>query len=102
MRKSLLSIFVLALFLSSTIYGTVAPPALIDRELFFGNPEISGAQISPNGKFVTFMKPYKGTRNVWVKGINEPFESARLLTAEIRRPVAGYFWSRNSKYVLFW
>jgi hypothetical protein len=25
-------------------------PPLLDRELFFGNPEISGAQISPDGR----------------------------------------------------
>ncbi len=76
-------------------------PALIDRELFFGNPEISGAQISPDGKFVTFMKPYEDTRNVWIKGLNEPFSEARLLTSETKRPIPGYFWSRDSKFVLF-
>ena len=42
-------------------------PPLIDRELFFGNPEISGAQLSPDGQFIAFIKPYKDTRNVWVK-----------------------------------
>src|SRR5262245_49388212 len=36
-------------------------PPLIDRELFFGNPEIAGAQISPDGKFIAFLKPYKDT-----------------------------------------
>ena len=30
-------------------------PALIDRELFFGNPEIAGAQISPDGKYIAFV-----------------------------------------------
>ena len=33
------------------------PPPLIDRELFFGDPEIAGAQISPDGKFIAFVKP---------------------------------------------
>src|SRR6185312_11430390 len=55
-----------------------APP-IIDRELFFGNPEIAGAQLSPNGKYITFLKPWKDTRNIWIKGINEPFSAARLL-----------------------
>ena len=53
-------------------------PPIIDRELFFGDPEISGAQISPDGKFIAFVKPYKGTRNVWVKKTEEPFSAARL------------------------
>ncbi len=48
-------------------------PALIDREIFFGNPEYAGAQISPDGKYISFIKPLKDVRNVWVKGIDEPF-----------------------------
>ena len=42
-------------------------PPLIDRELFFDDPEISGGQISPDGKFISFRKPYKGVANIWVK-----------------------------------
>lgn len=76
-------------------------PALIDREAFFGNPEYAGAQISPDGKFISFIKPLNDVRNVWVKGIDEPFDKARPLTAEKKRPVGGYFWSWDSKYILF-
>jgi dipeptidyl aminopeptidase/acylaminoacyl peptidase len=76
-------------------------PPLIDRELIFGNPEISGAQLSPDGKYLAFQKPWKDTRNVYVKGVDEPFSAARLLTAEPKRPIAGYFWSRDSKYILY-
>src|SRR4051812_41865528 len=81
--------------------STAGLPPIIDRELFFGNPEIAGAQISPNGKFITFLKPWKDTRNLWVKGVDEPFSAARLLTTEAKRPIAGYFWTFDSKYVLF-
>ena len=76
-------------------------PPLIDREIFFGNPEIASAQISPDGKFIAFRKPYKDTMNLWVKKAEEPFDKARLITAETKRPIRGYFWSRDSKYVLF-
>jgi dipeptidyl aminopeptidase/acylaminoacyl peptidase len=76
-------------------------PALIDRELIFGNPEISGAQLSPDGKYLAFQKPWKDTRNIYVKGVDEPFNAARLLTAELKRPIPGYFWSRDSKYILY-
>jgi hypothetical protein len=72
-------------------------PPLIDRELIFGNPEIAGAQISPNGKYLSFLKPWKDTRNVYVKGVDEPFSAARCITTLAKRPVAGYFWSRDSK-----
>jgi dipeptidyl aminopeptidase/acylaminoacyl peptidase len=76
-------------------------PPIIDRELLFGDPEISGAQLSPDGKFLSFQKPHLGTRNVWVKKTSEPFSAARVLTEEKKRPIAGYFWSKDSKYILF-
>ena len=53
-------------------------PPLIDRELLFGDPEITGSQLSPDGKYIAFLKPWKNTRNVWVKKVEEPFASARL------------------------
>ncbi len=77
------------------------PPPIIDRELFFGDPEISGAQISPDGKFIAFIKPFKGTRNVWVKGTEESFDKAKPITADTTRPIPAYFWSRDGKYILF-
>jgi dipeptidyl aminopeptidase/acylaminoacyl peptidase len=76
-------------------------PPLIDRELFFGDPEISGAQLSPDGKFIAFVKPLDGTRNVWVKRTEEPFDAARPITAETKRPIPGYFWSEDGKFILF-
>lgn len=76
-------------------------PALIDREAFFGNPEYAGAQISPDGKFISFIKPYKDTMNIWVKGVGEAFSAARPMTADTARPVRQYFWSRDGKYILF-
>ena len=92
------------LLISLSIFATLAvaqQPALIDREIFFGNPEYAGAQISPDGKFISFIKPYKDTMNIWVKGVNEPFDAARPMTADTKRPVRSYFWSRDGKYILF-
>src|SRR5205814_2327949 len=97
-------LFVLAaIVLSSTRSSaqTGSLPPLIDRELFFGDPEIAGAQISPDGKFIAFVKPFKGTRNVWVKRTEEPFDAAKPITADKSRPIAQYFWSRDGKYILF-
>ena len=81
--------------------STSGLPPIIDREIIFGNPEIAGAQISPNGQYLTFLKPWKDTRNVYVKGVDEPFSAARLLTTEAKRPIPFYFWTRDSKYILY-
>ncbi|HKX84783.1 MAG TPA: S9 family peptidase, partial [Pyrinomonadaceae bacterium] len=56
---------------------------------------------SPDGKYISFVKPLDDVRNVWVKGFDESFDKARPLTAEKKRPIGGYFWSRDSKYILF-
>lgn len=76
-------------------------PPLIDREVMFGSSEIAGAQISPDGKFIAFRKPHKGTTNIWVKRADEPFANARLLTNETRRPPRQFLWSRDGKFILF-
>ena len=40
----------LLLTLTLKMLGIAQQPPLIDRELLFDDPEISGAQISPDGK----------------------------------------------------
>ena len=76
-------------------------PPVLDRDLFFGDPEIVGAQLSPDGQFIAFIKPYKGTRNIWVKRASEPFDKAKPVTADPKRPIPNYFWSRDGRYILF-
>jgi dipeptidyl aminopeptidase/acylaminoacyl peptidase len=95
------TIILLAAFLVLSVTALAQLPPIIDRELFFGDPEISGAQISPNEQHISFLKPFKGVRNIWVKERSEPFEKARPITADTTRPVTAYFWSRDSKYVLY-
>ena len=98
-------IFVLCLAVSGVASAQQKPasglPPLIDRELFFGNPEIATATISPDGRSIAFRKPWNGTMNIWVKKTEDPFDKAARVTAEARRPIPGFFWSRDSKYVLF-
>jgi dipeptidyl aminopeptidase/acylaminoacyl peptidase len=76
-------------------------PPLIDRDLIFGNPEIAAAELSPNGQYLAFLKPWKDTRNIYVKAVAEPFSAARLLTTESKRPVAGFSWTRDGKAILY-
>jgi dipeptidyl aminopeptidase/acylaminoacyl peptidase len=79
----------------------VEQPPLIDRELLFDAPEIAGGQISPDGKFISFIKPYKGTQNIWIKKLEEDFTAAKPITADTIRPIRSYFWTRDGKYILY-
>jgi dipeptidyl aminopeptidase/acylaminoacyl peptidase len=76
-------------------------PPLIDREIFFGDPEISGAQLSPDGRHMSFIRPHAGQMNVWVKQIDESFDAARPITADSARPVFSYFWSADGRWLLY-
>ncbi|MBV9269381.1 MAG: S9 family peptidase, partial [Acidobacteriaceae bacterium] len=97
--SSLVRTALLALGLSLSTQAALPP--LIDRDAFFGEVKITAAQISPDGKYISFLKPYKDTRNIWVKKADEPFEAAKPISAETKRPVPVYFWSRDSKYILY-
>src|ERR1700689_295512 len=96
-----LSLFAMTLTAQNKPPATQGMPPLIDRELLFGNPEISGAQLSPDGRYLAFLKPWNETRNIWVKKTDEPFSSARLMTTETARPVAGFLWTRDAGFIAY-
>ncbi|MBK1652488.1 S9 family peptidase [Halorhodospira halochloris] len=73
---------------------------LLDIRLFFEDPRYSAARISPDGEYIAFMKPYNGGRNIWIKGIDEPFDKARPLTG-YERSIATYFWSRDGESIVY-
>jgi len=77
------------------------PAPLLDREVFFGNPRIANGQLSPNGRWLSFVQPLDHVLNVWVKRIEEPFEAARPMTDDRDRPVIQSFWSRDAHRILF-
>jgi len=73
---------------------------LIDREIFFGNPKIAAGNLSPDGQKIAFMKTYNGIMNLFVKDVDEDFEAAKVLTKS-KSPILGYFWTKDSKYILY-
>lgn len=108
MRWSAWSAWSLALFLTSVAAaaGAAAPspgglPPLIDRQLFFGDPEISQARLSPDGRYLAFLKPWNGTRNIYVKAVDEPFSAAHRVTSESKRPIPNYGWTWDGKYIIY-
>ena len=77
-----------------------AQPRLIARKDFFGNPTRAAGRISPDGKWLSWIAPRDGVLNVWVAPTAKPAE-ARAITNERLRPIRSYFWSPDSKMVLF-
>ncbi|MCX6239030.1 MAG: S9 family peptidase [Bacteroidia bacterium] len=99
--RMLCLLFIITVVACQTQTPKVQQPPIIDRELLFDSPEIAGGQLSPDGKFISFIKPYKGTQNIWVKKLDENFATSKLITADTVRPIREYFWSRDGKYILY-
>ncbi|SDY93459.1 Dipeptidyl aminopeptidase/acylaminoacyl peptidase [Collimonas sp. OK242] len=66
---------------------------------FFRNPEQSGFQISPNGKYISFMQPWEGRMNIFVKTVGSD-AAAQRITSEKARDISGYFW-KGDDHLLF-
>ena len=70
----------------------------IPLEDFFKNPEKARYQISPDGKYFSFMAPYEKRMNLFVQEIGK--DSAVRLTSETDRDISGYFW-KNPTRILY-
>jgi len=64
---------------------------------FFKNPEKSGYQISPDGKYISYLGPYKKRMNIFVRPIDN--EKAKRITSVTDRDLGGYFWKSGSRIV---
>ena len=104
MIRSALSLLLLAAFSSSAYAQAVAAPQssvpLIERAKFFGNPTKAGSQISPDGKWLSWIAPRDGVMNLWVAPLSD-LSKAKPLTAETKRPIRSMFWAPDSKSVLY-
>jgi dipeptidyl aminopeptidase/acylaminoacyl peptidase len=73
---------------------------LIPREKLFGNPSRAAARLSPDGKWLSWIAPRDGVLNIWVAPAGK-MGAAKPLTAEKARPIRSYFWSPDSRQILY-
>ena len=67
----------------------------IPLEEFFRNSEVRSYDISPDGKYLSYMAPYESRMNIFVQQAGS--DSARRITSETDRDIAGYFWANDSR-----
>jgi dipeptidyl aminopeptidase/acylaminoacyl peptidase len=72
---------------------------LIPLDKLFDNPQVDNCQISPNGVWMSCLKPHHGKLNVFVRNVASQQEHA--VTNETERPVLNYSWSADSKKILY-
>lgn len=80
--------------------ATSAPVELISREDLFGNPERANVQISPDGKYLSWIAPLDGVINVWIAPADDP-SKAKAVTDDKARGIRQYFWSYRPGTLLY-
>ena len=73
---------------------------LIPREKIFGDPTKVSGRLSPDGKWLSWIAPRDGVLNIHVAPAANP-AAARALTSESKRPIRQYYWTPDSRQILF-
>ena len=94
-------------FVTTSLYSTATPAnaaaaaaPLIERSKLFGNPSRSGASLSPNGEWLSWLAHRDGVMNIWVAPVGN-LGAAKPLTASKDRPIRQSFWSPDSTMVMY-
>jgi dipeptidyl aminopeptidase/acylaminoacyl peptidase len=96
-RVSLVVLFSLVMLFSTGLMAGGAKAPLIPMKDFFRNPEKTAFQLSPDGNYLAFMKPWKNRMNIHVQKIGET-KITRVTSAE-KRGIMGYLWANNKRLV---
>lgn len=71
---------------------------LIPLKNFFKNSDKTNYQISPDGKYLSYLAPVNSRMNVFVQAVGG--KEAKQITFETSRDIAGYYWA-NENRILF-
>jgi len=107
MRSSSLPLCTLALALSLSLSAlaqtppaATTAPALIPRDVLFGNPERAFPRLSPDGLKLAWLAPdKKNILQVWVKTVGKDDEA--IVTADKYRGIRSYNWAEDSNTLLY-
>lgn len=73
---------------------------LIPRDVLFSDPDRTSVQISPDGRWISFLAPRNGVLNVWVAPANAP-DAAAPVTDARDRGIAGYSWTYLDSHLIY-
>lgn len=89
--------FILLLFITAQQFIMAQNTPLIPLKDFFRNPEKASFRISPDGKKLAFMQPWKSRMNVFVQEIGK--DAVAQVTAAEERDIAGFAWKNNNRLI---
>ena len=71
---------------------------IIPRKLLFGNPDKASPQLSPDGRFLSYLAPVDGVLNVWVGPADDP-AAAKPVTTDKGRGIRFYGWAYTNNHI---
>jgi dipeptidyl aminopeptidase/acylaminoacyl peptidase len=74
-------------------------PELIPIEALFESPVMQWGGISPDGRWLSYMKSWRGHQNVFVHPVGS--EGERNVTRDSVRSIGSYWWSADGKRILW-
>ena len=75
-------------------------PELIDRNVFFGNPDRASVRISPDGKRIGYLASLDGVLNVFVGPIDDP-DAAEAITQDKGRGITNYSFAYDNTHIIY-
>jgi dipeptidyl aminopeptidase/acylaminoacyl peptidase len=88
------------LCLGGTPWVSAKEPALIPRDILFGNPERTNPQLSPDGKYLAYLAPdQKNVLQVWLQTVGQ--NDAKVVTDDKKRGIRQYFWAYDGDHLLY-
>jgi dipeptidyl aminopeptidase/acylaminoacyl peptidase len=72
-------------------------PRVIPMEDFFRNPEVARFDLSPNGEYLSFLKPWNSRLNVYVRRIGD--SASTRVTSATEQDIFYYFWANDGQIV---
>src|SRR5215475_6633439 len=85
---------------SQSLMAGTSVARLVPRSVLFGRRGRESCQLSPDGRWLSWLAPVEDVCNVWIARVCA-LEEARPLTKETRHDIASYTWSPTSEYVLY-
>ncbi|HEY8518748.1 MAG TPA: S9 family peptidase [Gammaproteobacteria bacterium] len=77
-----------------------AEPPLLPRRLLFGNPQQTGGQVSPDGRWLGYLAPRDGVLNVYVAPREAP-DAARPVTNDRLRGIRLFRFAHTGNHLLY-
>ncbi len=73
---------------------------IIPRNVVFSDPVTSGVRLSPNGRYISFIAPRDGIKNIYVAP-RDQLEKAVPVTNDRNRGISKYVWAYDNAHLLY-